>query len=243
MNERLRSTIRASGFSVARFADEIEVDPKTVQRWMTTGRTPHRSTGMRVASLLNVPIGWLWPDLDEAATSANGEVVAFYPHRADVPKVLWHELLLGARNVIDIVTNAALHLVEDNPDTVRLLAHKAANGVKTRIAMGDPNSAAVQLRGHEERMPGLVGRVRMANSYFAPLVGAPGIEYRHHGTALYNSIYRYDDQILINHHVYGIYGYLAPVLHLRQATTGDLFDTYTRSVEMIWEETYPVTVG
>ncbi|MGL5811625.1 MAG: hypothetical protein ACRCYQ_16920 [Nocardioides sp.] len=64
------------------------------------------------------------------------------------------------------------------------------------------------------------------------------MEYRLHHTALYNSLYRYDDQMLVNHHIYGIHGYLAPVLHLRRTDMGDLFGTYERSFEAIWEETY-----
>ena len=78
-------------------ADLLGCDPKTIQRWMTRGRTPHRGTATRAAKLLGVPPGWLWPELDEAEQGAgNGEVVGFYPHRAQVPKVLWRELLVGA---------------------------------------------------------------------------------------------------------------------------------------------------
>jgi len=180
--------------------------------------------------------------LDEAEQGAgNGEVVGFYPHRAQVPKVLWRELLVGARRSIDLVTYAALHLVEDNPETVDLLQHKAASGVQVRIAMGDPEAPAIKLRGREEHMvDGIVGRVRMANAYYAPLIGSPGIEFRLHHTTLYNSLYRYDEQMLVNHHVYGVHGYLAPTLHLRQADSGDLFDTYARSFDLIWAESYPV---
>jgi transcriptional regulator with XRE-family HTH domain len=240
-NDRLRSTVRASGYSTAGLAEELGVDPKTIERWMTRGRTPHRGTATRAAKLLGVPPGWLWPDLDQAEQGAgNGEIVGFYPHRAQVPKVLWLELLLGAKHQVDIVTYAALHLVEDHPETIDLLRHKAANGLKVRLALGDPDSTAIELRGQEEQMPdGLVGRVRMANAYYAPLIGAPGIEVRLHHTTLYNSVYRYDNEMIVNHHIYGAYGYLAPGLHIRQSDSGDLFDTYTRSVDLIWSQGYP----
>ena len=89
---------------------------------------------------------------------------------------------------------------------------------------------------------GLVGRVRMANAYHAPLIGAPGVEFRLHHTTLYNSIYCYDEQMLVNHHVHGVHGYLAPALHIRHADSGDLFDTYARSSDQIWEEAYPAAV-
>jgi hypothetical protein len=88
-------------------------------------------------------------------------------------------------------------------------------------------------------MPGgIVSRVEMANAYYAPLIGAPGVEFHLHRTTLYNSIYRYDDHMLINQHVYGTYGYLAPILHIRKTDTGDLFDTYARSYDLIWSQSY-----
>lgn len=242
-NDRLNSTLQASGYSAATLADELGVDPKTIQRWITRGRTPHRSTAHRAAKLLDVPASWLWPKLDQSDTGAgNGEVIGFYAHRAQVPKNLWLEALVGARRCIDLVTYAALHLVEDLPETIGLLKHKAANGVRVRIALGDPDSPEIELRGREERMPdGIVGRVRMANAYYAPLIGAPGVQLHLHRTTLYNSIYRYDDQMLVNHHVYGTYGYLAPVLHIRKSDTGDLFDTYARSLELIWSESFALS--
>jgi hypothetical protein len=243
-NERLRSTLRACGYTTASLAHDLDVDPKTVQRWVTRDRTPHRNTAVRTGKILNVPPGWLWPDLDQIESGGgNGEVIGFYPHRAQVPKNLWLEALVGAKSTVDLVTYAALHLVEDNPETIELLKHKASNGVRVRIAMGDPEAPEVALRGREERMPdGIVGRVRMANAYYAPLIGSPGIDFHLHRTTLYNSIYRYDDQMLVNHHIYGTYGYLAPVLYLRKTENGDLFDMYTRSLNMIWGESYsPVT--
>jgi hypothetical protein len=156
-----------------------------------------------------------------------------------VPHVLFQELLLGARERIDLVTYTPLHWVEDNPKTIALLKHKAANGVQVRITIGDPDYSAITLRGYEERLDdGLVGRVRMANAYYSPLVDSPGVEVRLHHTALYKSLYRHDDHLLVNHHIYGTYGYLAPVLHLRRTDMDDLIQTYERGLELTREESY-----
>jgi hypothetical protein len=76
----------------------------------------------------------------------------------------------------------------------------------------------------------------MALAYYRPLLGAPGIEFRQHATCLYNSIFRFDDQMLVNQHVYGVYGYMAPLLHLRRMHDGGLFDTYISSFQRIWDE-------
>jgi transcriptional regulator with XRE-family HTH domain len=79
-NDRLRSALRSAGFSVAEFADELGVDPKTAQRWITLGRTPHRTTATRAAKLLSVPPSWLWSELDHAEHgAADGEVIPTAP--------------------------------------------------------------------------------------------------------------------------------------------------------------------
>lgn len=76
----------------------------------------------------------------------------------------------------------------------------------------------------------------MAWAYYRPLIGLDGIEFHMHGTALYNSIFRYDNQMLVNQHIYGAYGYIAPILHIRRVADADLFETYMKSFERIWNE-------
>jgi hypothetical protein len=79
----------------------------------------------------------------------------------------------------------------------------------------------------------------MALAYYRPLIGVPGIDFRLHWTTLCNSIYRFDSQMLINQHIYGTYGYLAPILH-QESDGGDLFSTYARSADLVWAEAYPL---
>ncbi len=243
-NSRLRATLRANGYTDATFAEEIGVDPKTVQRWVTHDRTPHRTTAYKAAKLLNVPAAWLWPalDRDPVNQAAGGEVVAFYPHRAETPKQLWLDLLTSANQQIDLFADAALFLPEDNPESIDIIRHKAENGVAVRIMLGDPGTPEMELRGREERLyDALVGRIKMALAYYRPLASVAGVTFHLHRTALYNSIFRYDDQMLVNQHIYGTYGYIAPILHLRRIEGCDLFDTYMRSFEIVWEQSYPYT--
>lgn len=241
-NDRLRGTLRTSGYSEADLADELGVDPKTVQRWVSRGRTPHPKTATRAAKLLGVPAPWLWPSLRSSEpVDAAREVAGFYPHRAQMPKALWLDAIVSSHDQIDLITYASLFLPEDNPDSVTLIRHKAENGIRVRIALGDPDSPEIELRDREERMSGgIPGRIRMALAYYRPLINVPGIEFRLHRTTLYNSIYRFDDQMFINQHIYGTYGYLAPVLHLQESDGGDLFSTYARSADLIWGEAYPL---
>ncbi len=60
-----------------------------------------------------------------------------------------------------------------------------------------------------------------------------------HGTTLYNSLFRFDDALLVNTHVWGLIAYSAPVLHLRRRSDGGLFDTYAQSFEAGWAQAAP----
>jgi hypothetical protein len=49
---------------------------------------------------------------------------------------------------------------------------------------------------------------------------------------------------LINQHIYGAYGYIAPILHVRKVSGADLFETYMKSFELIWnEESYELSAS
>ena len=60
-----------------------------------------------------------------------------------------------------------------------------------------------------------------------------GVELRLHDTPLYNSIYRFDDEMLVNVHAYGILAAYTPVMHLRRVD-GAFFNTYVESFERVW---------
>lgn len=50
---------------------------------------------------------------------------------------------------------------------------------------------------------------------------------------MYNSIYRFDDEMLVNTHVYGILAAYTPVIRLRRID-GSYFNTYVESFERVW---------
>jgi transcriptional regulator with XRE-family HTH domain len=52
-NERLRAAMARDRWTVSGFADALSVDHKTVERWITKDRTPHRTTVIAAAKLLN----------------------------------------------------------------------------------------------------------------------------------------------------------------------------------------------
>jgi hypothetical protein len=51
---------------------------------------------------------------------------------------------------------------------------------------------------------------------------------------LYNSIYRSDDQILVNQHTYGIPAAYSPAFNLHKTDDGDMISGYLTSLERVW---------
>ncbi len=135
-----------------------------------------------------------------------------------------------------------MFLQEANPRLNELLKERAAEGCVIRIAIGDADSPNVQRRGQEEKFGhGIESRCRLALMHYRPLIGVPGIEIRTHGTTLYNSLYRADEEMLVNAHVWGVNAYGAPVWHLRRDARGGMFDTYAESFNAVWATATPVT--
>ena len=243
-NERLRSALLACGMTVQDLADKIKVNPKTVERWITQGKVPYRRHQYATAAALKVDVTTLWEDSriqDSAADLSKAEITTVYPHRHLVPSGLWHEMCERAKERIDILVYAGINLAED-PLFFSTLKEKSESGVRIRVLMGDPACEAVIRRGIDEGHRVMDSKIRNALLNYRPLFTShPKIAFRLHDTVLYNSIYRADDEMLANTHVYGIGAYMAPVLHLRRLPGGGLFDTFASSVQQTWEGARPVT--
>jgi hypothetical protein len=242
-NERLRDALLRNGLDLDQVAKVTRVDPKTVERWITKGRLPYPKHRHTIASMLRESENYLWPDAiapERKAEIAESEVVKVYPHRHSVPNDLWERLIDGAEQHIEVLIYSGMFLT-DNPALIKKLRAKAEAGVKIRLLVGDPTSRAVARRSDEEGIGKgtLAAKVRNALAFFKPLDGVPGVGIRSHGTTLYNSIYRYDDDMLVNTHVYGFMAAHAPLLHLRRLAGGDLFETYSESFDTVWNAAKP----
>src|SRR5829696_1012807 len=242
-NERLRAALLERGFTPATLAEEIGVDPKSVERWVTQSRVPYRKHRYRVAALLGTDEAVLWPDAlsrEQVAAAAGSEIVTVYPHRWAVPPDAWRRLYERAEREIGVLVYSGLFLAE-NTGLIQLLASKAGDGVRVRLLFGDPDSPEVAQHGEDIGLgAAMAARVRNALVLFEPLRRVEGAEIRLHRTVLYNSIYRSDDQLLVNTHVYGEPAHNAPVLHLRKVAGGDMVTTYVGSFDRVWAGAVPV---
>ncbi|MGW6263053.1 hypothetical protein [Streptomyces sp. NPDC055085] len=112
---------------------------------------------------------------------------------------------------------------------------KAASGVRARILLGDPDSPEIARRGEEEEIgEGVAYKVREVMKLYRPLYGMDGIDFRLHRSTLHNSLYRADDEWLVNTQVYGVSAPYTPVLHLRKVAGAQLASTYAQSFEKVW---------
>jgi len=93
----------------------------------------------------------------------------------------------------------------------------------------------VQQRGDDEGIgAGMAARIHMSLAYLRPAFRSASVEVRLHSTVLYNSIYRFDNDILVNSHAYGAPAAQSPVLHYRRFDGGRVFNHYLASFERVW---------
>lgn len=236
----LRRALAESRLRDVDVAEALGVDPKTVQRWLA-GRLPQSRHRWGLADLLHRHEYDLWPQLARGlAPTINQEILATYTHRGAVPRELWRQLFASGESEIGILVYAGLFLAEDI-DLVRIMRDKAEAGVTIRILLGDPDCEHVALRGAEEGIAeAMAAKIRNVIVLYRLLLDVPTVEVRLHTTVLYNSIYRADDEMLVNPHVYGSAAAQAPVLHLQRRSDGDLFSTYADSFERVWTAARPL---
>jgi transcriptional regulator with XRE-family HTH domain len=239
-NARLRDALHRSGYTTREIAGRLDVDPKTVERWITRDRTPYPRFRTQLAALVGESEADLWPRAttgERRVELSPPETVQVYPRRAQVPGDVWSRLLEGASERVDVLVYSGLFLPEQQPELVDRLCSKVSNGATVRLLMALPNGAHVLRRGIEEGIgDAMAAKVRNALAFYEPHVEHGCIEIRLHDTTLYNSIFRFDNEMLVNAHVYGLPAAHAPVMHLRQLPGGgELFSLYVDAFERIWD--------
>jgi hypothetical protein len=213
VNERLRQALSEAGVDIDDVARATGASHRTVERWISPGRTPQRRYRIVIARLVKLDEADLWPELAAPASSTStSEVVNVYSERDRVPGELWKELLEGAEREVNLLGTALLYLFETS-GFLDLLRDTRA---RVRIALADPHSVMVAKRDDELHLEGaLATRVLMSISHLRQFEGHTNFDVRVHTTALYCSLFHIDDEMLVTPHVYGRPGgHDTPVLHL-----------------------------
>ena len=95
-NERLRAAVVGAGLTPQALSERVGVDPKTVERWITQARIPHRTHRLAVAALVGQDDGFLWP----AAVSDALVVLGAEDERHAVAQVMAVEVPLHRQAVV-----------------------------------------------------------------------------------------------------------------------------------------------
>jgi hypothetical protein len=236
-NERLLAAMTQACLTVKELATLTEKDPKTVSRWLG-GRIPHPRQRFIVAKAVGEDEEFLWPGVSrrpDGAASATGEIVATYPYRSNLPTSTWWKLITSAEKQIDLLGYTLYFLTLEHPDLVRTLQEKCARGCRVRAAIANPRSEHVTYRDAEEDQPiTLVARIQTTLKAFETLHEFDGFEMRYQEIPLYNSVFRFDDQMLVTPHLYAVPGSSAPLLHLKRLGPNGLFSRFASHFEDVW---------
>jgi hypothetical protein len=215
-------------------AARLQVDPKTVRRWLE-GRVPYLRHRWVLTGLLDADEADLWPEVRAAITARSrpADLKAVYLNRQALPHQAWQSLFRSARHDIAILARTGLFLAKE-PGVLDVLADRAQAGARVRICLQDPDArlvtehangkGAVEVRTIE---------IREALALFGGL-RENGAEIRLHRNVLYSSIYHADNQLLVTQHVHGISAEREPVFYLRSAHASDITTTYIDAFERIW---------
>jgi transcriptional regulator with XRE-family HTH domain len=242
-NDRLRSALAHHGLTVEGVARLTDVDPKTAQRWVS-GRVPHPRHRWRIAAELDEDEEFLWPSARrpqaEGATAA-AELVAAYSYRTDVDPNQWWRLITTATKQIDLLGYTLYFLPHQHPQLISVLKAKCEAGCKGRLIMADPDSDQVRRRDEEEREAiTLVARIASSMKEFAPLLECTGADLRYQDAPLYNSVFRFDDEMFVTPHLYATPGRAAPLLHLRRLGPNGMFSRFAAHFEGLWADSSQV---
>jgi transcriptional regulator with XRE-family HTH domain len=243
-NERLRQAISQAGLEPEQLADRVEVDIKTLQRWLA-GRTPHPRLRARLARALGREERELWPELAIEApedSESGGEIQGAWAHADDERVPAWHELLEEAVDRIELLGYSLIDVVSVD-GVIDTLAQKAGSGARVRILISAPDSiwvtATAPQLGQEEDYIGrsqLRLEIETARAHLEPLAEHADIDLRQFYADPGHTILRFDDQMLVIPRLHGTSSADAPLLHLQRLGDGGVFDQFAVHLDALAEQ-------
>ena len=254
-NERLKTAMDTAAITADELAERVDVDPKTIERWVS-GRTPHRRYRLQAAHALGVAPADLWPDTDKPAPPPSNDdedeqpdddLDAAYPTSEDPAAPNLTEMLTSAETRIDLL-DATWYGLASEPDIRGALTARADAGVGVRLLISDPDSAYLLALEHEAREraeltdePILAWEVEKAIGYLQPLLSHPRIEARTFVAAPANAITTVDDQMLVRLHLAGAPAQVEPLLALTRRHSHGLYDRFAHHLQVTWHDAVALT--
>jgi lambda repressor-like predicted transcriptional regulator len=220
-NSAFKTAFDRTGMTVDQFAKLIEVDRKTVERWIA-GRTPYRNRRVRIARALDVPVHELWPDEHPAPRAADhsvgeppDEIVRSWGGKEEFDA---GDTFTRAQQIIDVLA-PALNLIS-NQSFVSALGHAADRGCQIRILA--PTDA------------GQLDRI-------ATLTRHHNIELRVLDRSTGHTVFRADDFAFLGIWLAGEEG--QPFLLAQRRRNHGVFDTITSHFDKLWNQAQTAPVA
>lgn len=227
----------------------LRINVKTVERWIDGIAVPQEANARPAAEALGCTPHDLWPSQYQpepaAPRPADGAPAAFnptcYPTRTQVPITVWQNHFAHANESIDILVFAATFLFDTLDGFTTTLIDAARRGAQVRFLVGDPGGDNMIIRGEEEGIGDSVSaRSRNSVELLTPHLRTPGLQVRTHATTLYNSIFRADNDMIINFHVYGSPGRENPVMIFSRTDAPRLWATFEQAFTRVWDQAHPL---
>lgn len=241
-NERLRHAITQAGLEPERLADLVEVDVKTVERWIS-GVVPHRRRRTRIAQALGREEHELWPEIATAPPQDHDsadEIQGVWARADAVGALDWQELLEEAIERVELLDYSLLDVLATG-GVIDKLAAKANDGCRVRVVIAAPDSIWVRARARELGLgeEDLIGRSRLAleintaRGHLEPLTRVSGIQLCEFYANPGYRILRFDDEMLVTPEFRALALAEAPVIHLRREPGGTLFDQFEAHLDAL----------
>ncbi len=233
-NEQLKNALQHAGLQPDDLAEQIEVDVKTVRRWLY-GALPYPRHRTRIARALDGTELELWPELtpetedDDAAPPVRPgrDLIAIYPTRdhpaAPDPATILHD----AKRHVDLLI-PTFRALANTHDLAQLVIAKARDGCAVRVLATRRPTKAPQPIAEE------------INQLVIALLNEGAALRAVETTQTVNVLIRADDSMLVTLYHYPRAPAQSPYLHLRRQSTGDLFDGYLAHLDAVWPHAQPV---
>jgi transcriptional regulator with XRE-family HTH domain len=230
------------GFSEGRLAAAAGVDVKTVGRWVRGESLPQAINARATADALGCDPQALWPDMfPTMRPPGTGTVaVSVYGSRADVPVTVWAQLFDSAVEQIDILVYGGTFLFDGVP-RLQDAHYSCRTGSRYPVHRWRPGvrRGNATRRGGRDRVS-LAARCQMTLTRLQSLVDCAGLEVRTHATPLYTSIFRADDTLIANPHLYGAPASDNPAIFIRRDDAAELWRHHQLAFERVWNTAQPI---
>jgi transcriptional regulator with XRE-family HTH domain len=243
-NEQLKQALRNAGLEIDDLAAKVDVDIRTAYRWLT-GRTPYPRHRRRVADALGVPERLLWPGETPGADRGDdtaSETIEVLPAR-DTPD--WRELAADAHERLEMLDLTLGDVITDGDE--QLLVDAAGRGCRVRVLISDPDSVHLAIAEQDAgrnvdltSRPAAVGELERVLELLTPNAERGEVELRKFVDAGAYRVLVFDDQALIRLRLSGAHPEAMPVLYLSRESNGEIFESFTRHFETVWQRSGPL---